>query len=74
MVTRTATSQVLSNTLDGVAVVAMLEQAPLMACGVVGVQHCKRAPLSHLLFSVCESGAAPQTGIVYKRSLSLPAN
>ena len=33
--------------------VAMLEQASLMACGVVSVQHCKQAPLlCHLFLSI----------------------
>jgi hypothetical protein len=37
--------------------------ASLMACGVVGVQHCKRALLlCHFVFVyLCEGGAAPQT-------------
>ena len=35
-------SQVSSNTFkDNAVAVAMLEQAPLMACGAVGVQHYK---------------------------------
>jgi len=39
-----------SNMLDDAAAVAMLEQASLMACGVVGIQHCRRALLlSHFV-------------------------
>ena len=42
--------QIASNTLDDAATVAILEQASLMACGVVGVQHYRRALLlSHFV-------------------------
>ena len=45
--------------------VAMLEQAPLMACGALGVQYYRRALLLSHLFCclVCEGGAAPQLWI-----------
>ena len=50
MVTRMTTLQVLSNALDDAVAVAMLEQALLMACGVVSVQHCRQALLlSHFV-------------------------